>query len=212
MGALSSEQRKLLERATLQYAEHLDEAKEYLESERGIDLEYARSSALGVVRDPVPGHEHLEGRLSIPYLTDYGPVNMTFRCMKDHACKEVGCAKYMRFKGTPTTLYGVQSIARADDWIAVTEGEIDAITLNMIGIPALGVPGTENWQEHWPNVLDDFSRIYVFTDGDNAGDILWKNVSHHMNTAIRVAMPHGEDVNSMYNREGYKYLRGRIRK
>lgn len=211
MAALSSEQRRLLERATLQYNDHLDVAAEYLEG-RGIDLEYARSSALGVVVDPLPGHEGLTGRLAIPYLTDFGPVNMTFRCIEDHDCKGAHSDKYRKWQGVGSCMYGVQAIARADEWIAITEGELDALTLNMIGVPAVGIPGTETWLEHWPNVLEDFSRVYVFSDGDNAGEILWKNVSRAVDNAVRIPMPHGEDVNSMYNREGADYLRRRIRK
>jgi Toprim domain-containing protein len=211
MPALSSEQRKFLETACLQYMDHLAEAEEYL-SERGIPLEVAQQNALGVVHDPLPGHAHLEGRLAIPYLTDYGPVNMTFRCIKDHECKEVGCHKYDRWRGIGTSLYGVQSFARADEWIAVAEGELDALVLNMVGIPAVGIPGAENWLDHWPQVFEDFSRVYVFSDGDKAGGDMYKRMVKDLDTAIRVEMPPGHDVNSMYLKEGADWLLGRIRK
>lgn len=209
MPALSSEQRKFLETACLRYMENLEEATEYLEG-RGIDLSAAQRSALGVVRDPLPGHAHLEGRLAIPYLTDYGPVNMTFRCIQDHECKEVGCHKYDRWRGIGTSLYGVQSFSHADEWIAVAEGELDALVLNMVGIPAVGIPGSENWLDHWPQVFEDFSRVYVFADGDKAGGDMYKRIVHDLDTAIRVTMPAGEDVNSMYLKEGADWLRERI--
>ena len=213
MAALSKEQRSLLETATLRYADHLDDAAEWLAG-RGIDLEHARSNGLGVVRDPLPQHAGLEGRLAIPYLTDFGPVNMTFRCLADHDCKSIEFhGKYEKMKGWVTNLYGMQSVGHADEWIAVTEGEVDRLTLTQIGIPAIGVPGAENWQAHWVNVFEDFSRIYVFTDGDKAGRDMWDRFSHELGSkAIRVRMPDGEDVNSIYTKHGAEPLVSGIKK
>lgn len=209
--ALSKEQRRLLERATLQYAEHLDEAAEWLEA-RGLDLEHARSNGLGVVRNPVPGHETRVGRLAIPYLTDAGPINITFRCIQNHVCKDVGCAKYKFPKGAATNLYGVQSIAWADEWIVVAEGELDALIWHQIGVPAVGISGVKKWEDHWVNVLEDFSRVYVAQDGDDAGDWLWNVMSSELNNVIRMKMPDGEDTGSMYLKAGKDYLIGRIKK
>ena len=212
MAKPSNEQRKFLERATLQYHDHLSEAEGYLGG-RGIDQEHARSNVLGVVRDPLPGHEHLEGRLAIPYITDSGPVNMNFRCIQDHDCKEVpGHRKYMMQKGLKPNLYGVQSISWATNWIAVTEGEIDRLTLTQIGIPAVGVGGAEKWEAHWTNVFEDFSRVYLFEDGDTAGADLYGSMSHAMSHVIRVKMGDGEDVNSTYLARGADHLLSRIRK
>lgn len=213
MPALSKEQRRLLEKATLRYAEHLDEAADALAA-RGMDLEHARSNGLGVVRNPPPQHAKYEGRLSIPYLTDAGPVNMRFRCLSDHNCKTVEYhGKYETMKGWPNDLYGVQALAHADDWIAVTEGEMDRNILTQIGIPAVGVPGVENWQDHWVNVFEDFSRVYVFSDGDKGGTIMWDRFSSKLGTtAIRVKLPHGEDVNSIFVKHGADTLWSGIKK
>lgn len=216
MPALSKEQRTYLERATLQYADNLADAEAWLEG-RGIDLEFAASRGLGVVRDPLPGHEPAVGRLAIPYLTDRGPVNINFRCVKNHNCKEIPHhSKYWKRKGSPANLYGVQSLKWADDWIVATEGEIDALTWQMIGIPAVGIPGAENWKRHWSNVLEDFSRVYLAEDGDDAGSHLWTAMSDHVDQSntlvVRMKMPDGEDSNSMYVKSGKDYLLGRIKK
>jgi DNA primase len=209
MAPLSSVQRKSLERATLQYSQHLGEAEDYLQG-RGIGPEVARSVALGVVRDPLPGHEYLEGRLAIPYLTDSGPVNMTFRCLKDHKCSNEGHSKYMLWAGLSANLYSVQSIARAGDWIAVAEGELDALSANIAGIPCVGISGAEKWQDHWSAIFEDFVRVYVLEDGDDAGQ-KFGTVLVRETGAIRVPMPSGEDVNSMLVQHGAAYLKGRIR-
>lgn len=159
----------------------------------------------------------MAGYLAIPYLTRIGPVNFSFRCIQNHNCKEVpNHRKYLKRKGSSVNLYGVMSIAQAEDWIVVTEGEIDALTWQRIGVPALGVPGAENWEEHWANLLEDFSRVYLAEDGDNAGKDLWIAMSEHIDQSntmvVRMRMPDGEDSNSMYLKQGKEYLLGRIKK
>lgn len=159
----------------------------------------------------------MEGYLHIPYLTRSGPVNAQFRCIQDHNCKEVpNHSKYKKRKGSPVNLYGVLSVAQAEDWIVVTEGEIDALIWQSIGVPALAVPGAENWKEHWANLLEDFSRVYLAEDGDAAGKDLWIAMSEHIDQSntmvVRMRMPDGEDTNSMYLKHGKEYLLGRIKK
>jgi hypothetical protein len=213
---LSREQRQYLERAWETYAPNLGDAEGWL-AERGLGLEFAASRGLGVVRDPLPGHESARGYLAIPYLTRTGPVNFNFRCIQDHDCKEIPKhSKYVKRKGSPTNLYGVLSLSQADDWIVVTEGEIDALTWQQMGVPALAVPGAENWKEHWANLLEDFSRVYLAEDGDAAGKDLWIAMSEHIDQGntmvVRMRMPDGEDSNSMFLKHGKDYLLGRIKK
>lgn len=213
---LSKEQRQYLERAWEAYSPHLGDAAEWLEG-RGIGLEFAASRGLGVVRDPLPGHEPARGYLAIPYLTRVGPVNFNFRCTQDHDCKAIPYhSKYWKRKGSPTNLYGVLSLSQAEDWIVVTEGEIDALTWQQAGVPALAVPGAKYWKEHWANLLEDFSRVYLAEDGDDAGGNLWIAMSERIDQSntmvVRMRMPDGEDSNSMYLKHGKEYLLGRIKR
>lgn len=163
--------------------------------------------------DPLPGHEGLTGRLAIPYLTDAGPVNMTFRCIKDHDCKSVNKhAKYVKWAKLNTNLYHVQSLQAAGEWIAVAEGEIDALTLNISGIPAVGIAGVENWQDFWPLIFDDFTRIYLFQDGDEAGEKLAAKLQDEVRSPVVVIeMPPKQDVNSVYVKQGPEALVRMIR-
>lgn len=216
MAALSKEQRRLLERATLQYAERLDDAAEWLEG-RGIDLEFARSRGLGVVHNPPPQHQHMNGRLSIPYLTDAGPVAIVSRCIQNHKCAEVpNHKKVAKPRGQGNLLYGVQAASWADEWIVVCEGEIDALTWQQVGVPALSVPGAENWKDHWVNIFEDFSTVYAAIDGDKAGDELYERMAYEIDlsrtSVVKVRFPDGEDTNSMYVKLGEEYLLGRISK
>lgn len=210
MEMLSKEQRRSLDSATMAYLDHLDLAAEWLAG-RGIDLEFARRSGLGVVVEPMKGHEHLRGRLSIPYLTPTGVSSMAFRCMQPHDCKTVeGHGKYAKVTGMKVRLYGVLNYDEAGDFIALTEGEIDAITLNQIGIPAFGVPGAKNWQPHWTSILQDFATVYVFSDGDKDGQDFAKRVMSEYDRTVNVKMPEGEDVNSVFVKYGADFLRKKI--
>lgn len=210
MPMLSVVQKKLLARAQETYASHLSEAEEYLVG-RGIDLAAARSAGLGVVRDPIPGHERLVGRLAIPYMTGAGPVNMNFRCLQPHSCKEEKHGKYQHWAGLSSNLYNVQALDSAGTAIAIAEGEIDALSSTLAGIPCVGVPGATKWEDHWNLIFEDFTRVYVWQEGDDAGKKFADRVVMETN-AVRVELPAGEDVNSIWKASGADALRARIRR
>lgn len=210
MSTLSVVQRKLLARAQETYASHLTEAEEYLAG-RGIDLEAARSAGLGVVRDPLPGHERLVGRLVIPYMTGAGCVNMNFRCLAQHNCKEAKHGKYQHWAGLSSNLYNVQALDAAGTAIAIAEGEIDALSSTLAGIPCVGVPGATKWEDHWNLIFEDFTRVYVWQEGDDAGKKFADRIVQETN-AIRVELEAGEDVNSTWVASGTDALRARIRR
>ena len=68
----SKEQSKSLLEAVTHYSKSLDaKALEYLEG-RGISEDVALQFSLGLVTDPINGHENHAGWLSIPYLTALG--------------------------------------------------------------------------------------------------------------------------------------------
>jgi len=210
MSTLSVVQRKLLARAQETYASHLSEAEEYLAG-RGIDLAAAHSAGLGVVRDPLPGHERLVGRLAIPYMTGAGCVNMNFRCLKPHSCKDEKHGKYQHWQGLSSNLYNVKALDSAGTAIAIAEGEIDALSSTLAGIPCVGVPGATKWEDHWNLIFEDFTRVYVWQEGDDAGKKFADRVVQETN-AVRVELPAGEDVNSIWTASGADALRQRIRR
>lgn len=205
----SLEQRLLLEQATAQYQADLAadaQAQQYL-LRRGFQQETAQRFRLGVVRHPVTGHEGYAGRLAIPYLTPHGAVNINFRCTRDHDCKTVdGHRKYLKPDGSSSNLFNVLDLRQPSDFICIAEGELDAITLSMIGLPAVGVPGVENWQAHFGRCLEDFVTKYVFADGDKAGRKFASFMAKEAG-ARPVRIPDGHDCNSLYLKEGADGLR-----
>lgn len=205
---LSSSVRESLERATRTYEMFNPLASTYLEG-RGLDPSLAATYRLGVVIEPEIGHEVYEGRLSIPYLTKAGVVNMKFRCMEDHVCKEVGHPKYLGLSNR-TNIYNTLAFFEDSPVIGITEGEIDAIVMDaMVGVPTVGIPGAQNWKPHFERCFSDYERVLLFADGDTAGRDFAKQVSTVLDGVTVIHMPEGMDVNSVYEVEGPEGLKRR---
>ena len=199
----SHSQMELLGKATDRYAANIHQAETYLGT-RGISKEVARLVRLGVVMEAEVGHEAFIGRLSIPYITKTGVVDIRFRSLNPAVEP-----KYMGMTGVETKMYNVLDIERAGDWIGVCEGELDTITLSAcIGIPCIGVPGANSWKRHYTRLLQDFERVFVFADGDQPGKEFATSLARELPVTV-VNMPDGEDVNSIYIKHGADYIRER---
>jgi DNA primase len=196
----SASQKDLLDKATLKYAESISQAEGYLKS-RGIPLEVARLVSLGVVAEPEVGHEAFAGRLSIPYITKTGVVDLRFRSLNPAVEP-----KYMGMTGAETKMYNVLDVERAGDYIGVCEGEIDTLTISRcVGIPCVGVPGANSWKKHYTRLLADFERVFVFADGDQPGTEFARSLARELPVTI-IQLPDGQDVNSMFVQEGAGYF------
>jgi DNA primase len=184
-----------LTQAASKYHDQLDtEALDYL-TKRGIGPELASDFRLGVVRDPIPGHERFTGRLAIPFLGTAGQVwGMRFRDIQ----MDDG-PKYLGLSGIATRLYNVRCLhLREVSRMCITEGEIDSISLAASGFPgSIGVCGADNWKRHHPRLFAGFDRVYVFGDGDEAGRKFSRRVASTIPQAIEVPLPEGQDVNSI---------------
>lgn len=200
----SKSQRESLDRAAIHYAQTINYAAEYL-NQRGLSLEDAQKAQLGLVVEPLPGHENYVGRLSIPYVTNSGVVDIRFRAIGPQE------PKYMGLPGNETRLYNVNAILQADNYIALCEGEIDTITLHhKVGIPAVGIPGVNNWKSHYKRLLQDFETIIIFADGDQPGQDFGRKIAKEISGTLIINMPEGEDVNSVYMLNGPTWFKEKI--
>jgi len=200
----SALQKELLGRAADKYAASIYQAEDYLKS-RGIPMETARLARLGVVVEAEVGHEAYQGRLSIPYVTKTGVVDLRFRSLNPAVEP-----KYMGLTGADTKMYNVLDIERAGDFIGVCEGELDTLTMSScVGIPCIGVPGANSWKKHYTRLLADFERVYVFADGDQPGKEFATSLARELPVTI-VQFPDEEDVNSFYISNGAEAIRQKI--
>ena len=197
-------QKELLGRAASKYAGSISLAADYLAS-RGITKEVALQARLGVVEEPEPGHEAYQGRLSIPYITKTGVVDLRFRSLNPAVEP-----KYMGMTGAETKMFNVLDIEKAGDWIGVCEGELDTITLSaLVGIPCIGVPGANSWKKHYTRLLADFERVFVFADGDQPGKEFASSLAREL-PVTTISMDDGEDVNSSFVKHGADYIRKKM--
>ncbi|QHJ86568.1 DNA primase [Mycobacterium phage Mabel] len=214
MQRLSESQRGYLWEATSQYRESLpgSPAEEYLAS-RGLVGPEVRPYGLGYVDDPLPGHEMFRGWLAIPYMRwsqwrGWSVASIRFRCLQEH--DHVNHGKYQTVAGDKPRLYNTAALARYSKDMAITEGEIDCITAELCGVPAIGVPGSQMWKPHFRDIFLGYRTVNILADGDDAGMKFAHEVAKTLPNARIIPMPDGEDVNSLVMTQGKSALLERI--
>lgn len=167
-------------------------AEEYLQA-RGIDPSSCGGvHRLGYVRDPLPGHENLTGRLYIPNICAAGTVVGG----KARALGPDDGPKYLGLPGMDSRLYNLRALDTPSDLIVLTEGELDAVTIEMhLGLPAVAVPGAKTWRPHHVRIFEDYEEVVVVRDGDGPGGDLAGAIARST-LPVRVVMPPGgKDTN-----------------
>jgi DNA primase len=110
--------------------------------------------------------------------------------------------KYSYDPGNQQHLYNAQTLIDADV-VVVTEGELDAISVEQAGLPAVAYPGASTWQKmrHWPHCFDSVREVVVVADGDEPGVKAATTVTESLRRATAadvrlVLMPPGFDANA----------------
>lgn len=206
---------------------------------RGLSTGCADRFRLGLVVDPPVEHKDVTGRLAIPTIKRIGVVGFKFRCI-DPVClganedeeNHDGHGKYQTYE--KQSLYNVAALDNDLGFIALCEGELDAVTLDgECGIPAVGLVGVNSWHDHYYGLLKEFSRIWVFEDNDapkkrknckvcrdecrghNTGEDFGEFLADKFDQAVRVKLPLVEegkkvDVNRLFRAKGRDSVRGLI--
>lgn len=206
---LSPSARSSLERATAEFETNLHLAEDFL-SARGFSEQVALGYRLGVVgSSPDQEYERFAGMLSIPYLAPSGVLGLKFRAL-DPERKP----KYDQPSGQQPRLYNVAALHTDGDVVAICEGEIDAMVMSdLVGIPAVGVPGASNWQEWWSRCFADYQTVLVISDNDikedgsNPGLKHAEKVVKKVPGARLIKPPPGTDVNEWYLKAGREAVR-----
>lgn len=159
--------------------------------ERGISAKAVSALRLGIVPAGTEGFEAYGGRLAVPYINMRKQVvGFKFRSLDPESD-----AKYLAVEGFETTLYNIQALNTPHEVLALCEGEADVWTMTTLGIPALGVPGVENWKPHHTRLLDGFTVIF-FPHADKAGKGLAKRLKEEMSDTVIRPIPGGmNDLN-----------------
>jgi len=205
----SNAQQKLLLEAAQRYAQAITPQALAVLSERGISEEVAARFQLGTITDPMNGHEMHTGWLSIPYITASGScVGFKFRRLDN------GKPKYGSPTGQKAHLYNVEDITVMSPYVVVCEGELDCVvTSGVLGIPAVGVPGTAAWKSHFPKLFTGYETVFVVgdndikEDGSNPGQEFAKRVANEVLNSQIVTLPPGMDINDYYLTHGVEATR-----
>jgi len=191
----SPERKKSLALKASEMAANVGAVQSYLDT-RGISEPVAAHYKLGSTT------EFGSLRLSIPYFTPAGVVDIKYRCAVtehgDHKDKSIHCSKMMKESGCGSHLYNAQSLIRASDLVVVTEGELDAVMVEgYTGFPTVGYPGTSNWEKRWRYCFDGIGEVIVIADGDDPGRKAAEHVAQAIGTAARVVdLGDGHDASS----------------
>lgn len=184
-----------------EYRRNLSRAEKYL-FDRGISLEAAQAFGLGYVTEG----QHA-GRLSVPYWTAAGVVDIKLRCTSSHDCKSADCPKYLpAMAANGQHLYNAQVLIQAAETAVVTEGELDAVCVqSYCAVPAVAFPGTESWNanRHWRHCFEGIAEVVVIADGDEVGHKAATKVAESIGMSARVVdMPSKYDSNSYIQEKG----------
>src|SRR5215218_9687368 len=105
----------------------------------------------------------------IPYPNEEGQeAAVRFRVSLDNS------EKFRWRSGDKPTLYGLRLLgeARRIGYVVLVEGESDCHSLWYHEIPALGIPGANNWRDGWASHLDGIEKVYAVIEPDQGGDTL----------------------------------------
>jgi len=169
---------------------------------------------LGYVEEPLPGHEMYQGMMSIPYIRptldgNHFVVSLRFRCMVPD-CEHSHHGKYNTMPGDRPRMYNTKALVEANDTIAICEGELDAIMMELCGIRAVGIPGVQLWKDSFREPFLGYEKVYILGDGDTAGREFSAHLKKELPNGVIVPLPPGEDVNSFVLANGAQALRERI--
>lgn len=201
--------KKLLEKLTTQYQSNLDcspDALSYLEA-RGITKEVANYFRVGFVTNPVPEERIFEGRLSIPFIVGKSVVGIKYRSIDDTEPKYISSVGFYAQR-----IFNPNILQHLYPKIYLCTGEINVITLHQLKIPAIGIPGANNYDPVVARALRN-RHVVVLVDGDakpGKGQESEVNFGKKVLTSIDGGAKiqiEGSDVNQFFLDHGEKALK-----
>jgi len=184
-------------------------ARDYLER-RGISEETAQAFGLGFVSEPHSAEDlPMRGRLSIPYKVHSYVHGWSIVTIRYRALDPEQEPKYRSRKGDSTCLFNSAALNRHTDYICITEGELDCISAEQAGLPAVGLAGADRWEDWTPRLFRGFRSVYVLQDNDKAGEKLASRIAKSIANVKVIVMEDG-DVNDTLVNRGEDFLRGLV--
>lgn len=137
------------------------------------------------------GYDYFHNRITFPIFSGiannnhiYGFIGRTFIN---------GEPKYLRSKNLSGVVYNMPSLK--SNILAITEGPLDVLLLEQIGIKSIALMGVSIPKE-LPKILNKKDEILLMLDSDRAGIIAAKRIKEKIPKATIVKFPIGYDPNS----------------
>jgi hypothetical protein len=130
--------------------------------DRGLKISSIMKWKLGVLLDPLPGHDYYEGHIVLPYY-DARHQYRGFRTRNLGYTSRREGSKYVSVEGGQH-VFGVKYTSSRI--VYVTEGEFDAIILHQLGFNAVGIPGSNAWESSWRWLFRDCEEVVIVPDND----------------------------------------------
>ncbi|RLV10212.1 topoisomerase [Streptomyces griseocarneus] len=209
MWRLSESQKHDLVTAAIRYSSsYQGSPAEALMVDRGLGA-VAERLGVGFVSEPAISHERYRGHLAIPYLRPAGGINsvatIRFRRLGDG-----GGPKYLGLPGHPPRIFNTQALINPSPYVAVCEGELDAMAAEAAGVPAVGIPGVSSWRDHFDPAFAGYETVFVLGDGDDAGRKFSQAMSERLPNAKGVDLGDGYDVNKFVQEFGHDAFKERL--
>jgi hypothetical protein len=138
----------------------------------------------------------------IPYLDQFGAeVAVRFRIALSRSVQ--GDNRFRWKSGVKPCLYGLWRLeqARERGFVVIVEGESDCHTAWYYDIPALGVPGANNWKEERDALFfDGIPIIYVMVEPDRGGEAVqsWLSASRIRDRARILKLQGAKDLSELH--------------
>ncbi|MFJ2114163.1 topoisomerase [Streptomyces sp. NPDC087850] len=200
-------------------------AEDYVAA-RGLERA-AETFGLGYVGSALLGHDRYTGYLAIPYLRpaggEDGVATVRYRCIADACVKDDrgaylstqglkerhgSCKKYMTVPSDVPRLFNTAALISPSPFLVVVEGEFDAMSWWLSGVPAVGAPGT-TWAKYWGPVLGGYEAVYLIAE-DGPGRIFMDSIAATAANARVIRMKDDRDSNLVFQTHGAEALRKRI--
>lgn len=156
---------------------------------------------LGYVAKPARGHAAYAGKLVIPYSralpNGRDTVAFRFACVTPQ-CTHKGNAPVTGPPMKYPKLFNDDYYERSP--VTVCFNEIDTMTAFMHGVPAIGIPTVEGWQDDFVPRLaaSQLVRLVVPHNDAGAAAAVTDRIREAVPSAVVVDCPDGHDLNSAY--------------
>ena len=90
--------------------------------------------------------------------------------------------------GSPRIPFSTDVLTEDIEQVFLTEGAIDCLSLNEIGLPSVGIPGALGFKREWTALFDEIPQIVIAFDKDDAGATGAQKVVEAFRAAGRAGM------------------------